>query len=471
MKFSEFNLNPTILKALEKVGYTEATPIQEQVIQAFESGRHIVGQSQTGTGKTAAFAIPLINQVDTKLRQTQVLILAPTRELAMQTNDEFFKLSYGTYGCRTCTVCGGMSKYNQINRIKEWAQVVVGTPGRVIDLIEQWFLKTDHIKYLVLDEADRMLDMWFVEDVEYIRGQCTQLKQIMSFSATITNELRDILDEHIGNDYVHIKIATEIVPTKVDHAFIRVAHGKRRLLLDHYLEKHQDQKIVIFTQTKQTTVDVATNLHNIGMKVCELHGDVDQRKRNSTIKAFKSGESKILVATDVASRGLNLNDIDLVINYDTPQDPESYIHRIGRTARNGQEGKAITFVSDSEEKSLASIEKRNKLTIKEIDIDGNEVVRPVRHTRSNTSTRNPRWSYGPTRWGYRSWWYSSNSWSRSYNHSRNSSDTRTGWDRGYSSASSSSTKWWYFSRKPSSDRFGGRSTGSRYSSGTRYGWR
>ena len=223
-----------------------------------------------------------------------------------------------------------------------------------------------------------------MEDVEYIRDQCQQLAQIMSFSATITSELRDILDAHIGNDYEHIKITTEVVPSKVDHAFIKVPHGRRREYLDHYLEKHKNQKVVIFTQTKQTTVDVANNLYNIGLKVCELHGDVDQRKRNNTIRAYKSGEAKILVATDVASRGLNLNDIDLVINYDTPQDPESYIHRIGRTARNGQEGIAITFVSDAEEKFLHNIEKRNKLTIKEIDIEGNEIPRPVRTTRSRS---------------------------------------------------------------------------------------
>lgn len=242
-------------------------------------------------------------------------------------------------------------------------------------MIQRGFLKLHNVEYLVLDEADRMLDMGFSEDVEFIRGHCTNMKQLMSFSATVTHELKDMLDKYIGSDYNHIVITTEAVSTKIDHMFIKVSRDQKADILSKYLEDHKDQKVLIFTQTKIGTDELVDNLLRLGHRAFAIHGDIKQRDRNNTIRAFKEDKAKILVATDVASRGLNLNNIDLVLNRDVPSDPESYVHRIGRTGRAGAEGKAITLVTNGEMKYIYSIEKRNKIVIKEIDIHGVEVER------------------------------------------------------------------------------------------------
>jgi ATP-dependent RNA helicase DeaD len=380
MLFSEMDLSEKIQQAIARIGYTEATPIQEQTITSFLTGKHIVGQSQTGTGKTAAFCLPILNAVDPTSRKVQALILCPTRELATQTQEEVYKLSFGLIGIKSVCVYGGSNVWKQKERIDAGAQIVVGTPGRVIDMIERRMLDVSALNYLVLDEADRMLDMGFVDDVEWIWKQAHAIKQVMSFSATITNELRDLLHEHIGTDYASIKIQQEIIVDKIDHSFMMVDHGSKEQMLDKFLKDHEDQKVVIFTQMKMHTMQLADALKALGHNVFELHGDMRQYDRNRTIKAYKEGEAKILIATDVASRGLNLNDIALVINYDVPQDPESYIHRVGRTGRAGKEGKAITMVDSREMRLLDAIEKRNKIRIKQIDENGNEVKRAEART-------------------------------------------------------------------------------------------
>lgn len=376
MLFSEMGLGKTLLQAIDRIGYKEATPIQEQTITAFLTGKHIVGQSQTGTGKTAAFCLPILNSIDVSSRKVQALILCPTRELATQTQEEVYKLSFGLIGVRSVCVFGGSNMWKQKERIDAGCQIVVGTPGRMIDMIERRMIDVSEVKYLVLDEADRMLDMGFVDDVERIWKQARNIKQVMSFSATVTNELRDLLHEHIGTDYESIKIQQEIIVDKIDHSFIMVDHGRKAEMLDKFLADHKDQKILIFTQMKMHTMQLADSLRKLGHDVFEIHGDMRQYDRNRTIKAYKEGQAKILIATDVASRGLNLNDIALVINYDVPQDPESYIHRVGRTGRAGSEGKAITMVDSREMRLLDVLEKRNKIRIKQIDEHGNEVKRP-----------------------------------------------------------------------------------------------
>lgn len=418
MLFSEMNLKPSLLTAIWKLWYETATAIQEQVITHFISGQHIVGQSQTGTGKTAAFVIPLLNAIDPSKKAVQALVLCPTRELAVQTEEEFYKLSRGTIGLKTCVAYGGSNIFRQKEKIMQWAQVVIATPGRAIDMIQRGFLKLHHVEYLVLDEADRMLDMGFSEDVEYIWGQCTNMKQLMSFSATVTHELKGMLDKYIGTEYHHIEIAKEAVSDKINHMFIKVARDQKLDTLVAYLSEHKDQKILIFTQTKMGTDELAGKLGDLGYDGYAIHGDIKQRDRNNTIKAFKENRAKILIATDVASRGLNLNQIDLVINRDVPQDPESYVHRIGRTGRAGADGKAITFATGGEMKYIYTIEKRNKITIKEVDIHGNELERP----QGNMWGKSFGKYGGSSRGGSRGWFGASRS---SWGFGRNA-----GWDRG-----------------------------------------
>ncbi len=376
--FEKFWLREWVLSGLKKAWYTVPTQIQEEVIDRFIHGNHIVGQSQTGTGKTAAFVIPLINAIDPRSRQLQAIIMAPTRELVVQTEEEFYKLAWGSSGFKSAAAYGGWSKYRQLSQLERGAQVLVATPGRLLDYISSGKISTADVKYFVLDEADRMLDMWFQDDIEDIINACPNVTQIMSFSATITPELNRIITRYIGTEYDFIKAGNgEIVVDKVDHSFIHVNRVDKMDMLDKYLKQHENQKVIIFTQTKMGADDVAQQLHNMWHKVAAVHGDIDQRNRMRTIKDLKSDYLKILVATDVAARGLNLNDIELVVNYEVPQDPESYVHRIGRTARAGKSGKAITFADSREFDSIKMIERRNKLIIKQVDNDGVVMERRV----------------------------------------------------------------------------------------------
>ena len=416
MLFTEMKLKPSILGAIKKMGYETATPIQQEVITHFISWQHIVWQSQTGTGKTAAFVIPTLDAIDPTKRVVQALVLCPTRELAVQTEEEFYKLSWWTIGIRTCVAYWWSNIFRQKEKIMQWAQVVIATPWRAIDLIQRWFLKLHNVQYLILDEADRMLDMWFSEDVEYIRSHCTNIKQIMSFSATVTHELKDMLTKYIGSDYHHIVITPEVVSQKIDHMFIMVPWDQKIEMLAKYLSEHDQQKILIFTQTKIGTDELVDKLTDMGIDAFAIHGDIKQRDRNNTIKAFKENKAKILVATDVASRGLNLNQIDLVLNRDVPQDPEAYVHRIGRTGRAWADGKAITLVTREEMKYIHAIEKRNKITIKEVDVHGNELERP-KHTSMSHKTFGKSFGSRNGRSGFGRWWDRGGRW----------------WDRGYSS--------------------------------------
>ena len=382
MLFTEFDFKEPVLRGLKELGYEQTTPIQEQTITAFTSGKNIVGQSQTGTGKTAAFTLPLLNVIDPDLKKIQAIILVPTRELAVQTQEEFFSL--GRYArIRALAAFGGRSIHFQKKLIDEGMHVAVCTPGRAIDLIERKFIDPTLIKYFVLDEVDRMLDMGFVDDVERLRSQCPNISQTMLFSATITSEVKNIISKHLGDTYHFIAIEPEkIVVDKIDHAFMMAPHISKPDMLLKWIESHKEHKIIIFTQTKYATNDLTKLLYQKWYKVGQLSGDLDQRERMAALKAYKENQVKIMVATDVASRGLNMKDIDLVINYDVPQDPESYVHRIGRTARAGKEGKAIMFVTDGEMKNVQVIERRNKIKIKQVDEEGNEVVRQESQRRS-----------------------------------------------------------------------------------------
>ena len=313
-------------------------------------------------------------KLDANIRKPQVIILAPTRELAMQIREEFFKLSFGT-NLRSIAVYGGSNIRSQREALEGGAQIVVATTGRLIDLIERRFIDLSNVQYLVLDEVDRMLDMGFIDDIDMIWSRLGNVKQSMTFSATIPQEVNNLLAKYVGDGYESIKATEELMVSKIDHAFIEVPHFEKYDMLKKYVQEHKDSKVVVFCRMKHETEDIADMLERDGFSTGCLHGDMQQRDRTRSLKRFQDGFCNVFITTDVAARGLNMKDIKLVVNYNVPEDPEAYIHRIGRTGRAGAEGKAIMFVTSGERNLLGNIERRNKITLKQIDIHGDEVVR------------------------------------------------------------------------------------------------
>lgn len=374
MTFENLNLKAEVMKWLADAGYTTPTQIQFDVISEIKNGKNIIGQSQTGTGKTAAFVVSLLEKLDMGKRGTQALILAPTRELVNQIREEIMLLSKNM-NVRSLPVFGWSPIFKQKEMIKKGQDIIIGTPGRVIDLIERGVLKLEQLDYFVLDEVDRMLDMGFVDDIDFIWGKATNLKQSMVFSATITDDMKRIIEKYLGLDYTYIKSTTAITTEKIDHSFIEVPHVDKYEMLLKFIEEHKNQKTIVFCQTKRDTEVLADKLLDDNIRASYLNGDMRQRERFKALKDFQENKVDIFVVTDVAARWLNMKNIELVVNFDVPLDPESYIHRIGRTGRAGASGRAVMFVSDRERSSLKSIEKTNKIKIKQIDSDGNEVER------------------------------------------------------------------------------------------------
>lgn len=376
MLFSEIKLRPAIQDALSKSGYVEATKIQEEVITLALDGKNIVGQSQTGTGKTAAFVIPLLELIDCRQRKPQAIVLAPTRELAIQIRDEVVKLSEGMY-LRSTVVYGGSSMKKQREILDKGPQIVIATPGRLIDLVDRRYIDVSEVKFFVLDEVDRMLDMGFVDDIDYLWGHMPGIKQSMTFSATIPMEMKNLLVKYVGEGYESVKSTQELTVDKIDHSFIEVETFDKFNMLKSYIEEHAGSKIIVFSRTKHETEHLARMLQEGGVRAGCLHGDMEQRQRTRALQAFKNDEVNVFVTTDVAARGLNMNNINLVLNYHVPEDPEAYIHRIGRTGRAGASGKAVMFVSAAERLLLKNIEKRNKIVIRQIDREGNTLERKI----------------------------------------------------------------------------------------------
>lgn len=409
MWFTKLEIRKEILSALEKLGYTTPTNIQQLVINASQLWKNIIWQSQTWTGKTAAFVIPLLNKIDPNLKKVQALILAPTRELALQIREEIYNLSK-ELNIRSLAVYGGSSIFEQKKVLMKGPQIVVWTPWRVIDLIERWILKLGWIEYFILDEVDRMLDMWFIEDIDYIWNSLKTLKQVMTFSATITSELKNIITKYLGDNYEFIKATTEVVVDKIDHSFMNIHEDQKYDLLKKYLNLHKEDKIIIFTQTKHWASNLQDMLDQDGFKVWALHGDMTQRNRFDVLKKYKWDSIRILVATDVAARWLNMNDINLVVNFEVPTDPESYVHRIWRTARAGKSGKAIMFVARHEGRALLNIERTNKIKLKKVNEEW--VEQPRLETSKSSGWRggyatkfgssNGRGWRSERRWGYSS---------------------------------------------------------------------
>ncbi len=416
MLFENLNLKAEVTKGLADAGYTTPTQIQFDVISEIKNGKNIIGQSQTGTGKTAAFVVSLLEKLDMGKRGTQALILAPTRELVNQIREEILLLSKHM-NVRSLPVYGWSPIFKQKEMIKKGQDIIIGTPGRVIDLIERGVLKLDQLDFFVLDEVDRMLDMGFVDDIDFIWGKATNLKQSMVFSATITDDMKRIIEKYLGLDYTYIKSTTAITTEKIDHSFIEVPHVDKYEMLLKFIEEHKDQKTIVFCQTKRDTEELADKLLDDNIRASYLNGDMRQRERFKALKDFQENKVDIFVVTDVAARWLNMKNIELVVNFDVPLDPESYIHRIGRTGRAGASGRAVMFVSDRERSSLRSIEKTNKIKIKQIDNEGNEVERK--------EERNGGGRFGDSRGGGRS------SGGRFGGRGGSRGGSRFGWDRGW----------------------------------------
>jgi ATP-dependent RNA helicase DeaD len=379
--FQEFNLIKPVLKALDDVGYETPTPIQSQIIPLVLAGRDVLGQAQTGTGKTAAFALPLLSQIDLKRLEPQVLVLAPTRELAIQVAEAFQRYASHMKGFHVLPVYGGQSYDIQLKQLKRGVHVVVGTPGRVMDHMRRKTLNLQAISCLVLDEADEMLRMGFIDDVEWILEQTPAGRQITLFSATIPSAIKRIAQKYLKDPLeITIKVRTTTADT-IRHRFWMVDGMHKLDALTRILESESFDGIIIFVRTKTETVELAEKLEARGYSCAPLNGDIPQKTREKTIEHLKSGKLDILVATDVAARGLDVERISHVINYDIPYDAESYVHRVGRTGRAGRSGDAILFVAPRERHMLAAIEKATRQKIDMMKLPSTEAINNQRIAR------------------------------------------------------------------------------------------
>jgi ATP-dependent RNA helicase DeaD len=356
--FTELGLGELLTQTLTELGYETPTPIQQQTIPLLLEGRDLMGQAQTGTGKTAAFALPMLERLDLTRGALQALVLVPTRELAIQVSEAIHGYAKYLGRMRVMPIYGGDSIQKQITRLRGPMHVVVGTPGRVIDHLRRGTLKFPSLKMVVLDEADEMLRMGFLDDVEWILEQMPQERQTALFSATMPREVKRITERYLNNPVaVEIKHATMTVPTVEQH-FINVSERQKLDALTHLLETEsgEGEAVIIFARTKVGAADLAEKLQARGYEAEAMHGGMSQAQRESLIRRMRAGQVDIVVATDVAARGLDVEHIGHVINYDIPNDPESYVHRIGRTGRAGRAGKAVLFVTPRETRMMREIE-------------------------------------------------------------------------------------------------------------------
>jgi len=363
LKFSELPISDYILKAVEEMGFTDSTPIQTAAIPVVMSGRDVIGQAQTGTGKTAAFGIPAIEHVDADNRNTQVLILCPTRELALQVKEQITLLAKYKKGLLVSAIYGGESYERQFANLKRGTQIVVGTPGRIMDHIEKKTLKLDHISMVILDEADEMLNMGFREDIEQILSYAKEERQTVLFSATMSKEIMNITKKFQDNPEVIKVTRKEITNTNIEQSFYTVKREAKFELMVRLIDVHDLQLMLVFCNTKSKVDEVVEELQANGYAAEGLHGDMRQAARNQVMNKFRNGNTKILVATDVAARGIDVSGVDAVINYDLPMDLEYYVHRIGRTGRAGKLGKAFLFITKRDRSRMRDLEHYTKVAI------------------------------------------------------------------------------------------------------------
>lgn len=357
--FKEFGLSPELMKAVSKMGFEEATPIQAATIPLSLQNRDVIGQAQTGTGKTAAFGIPLIEKIDMNNDAVQAIVVAPTRELAIQVSEELYKIG-STKRVRVLPIYGGQDIERQIRALKKHPHIIVGTPGRVLDHIQRRTLRLQNVHTVVLDEADEMLNMGFVEDIEAILSHVPTERQTLLFSATMPEPIRRIAERFMQNpELVRVK-AKEMTVPNIEQYYIEIQEKKKFDTLTRLLDIQSPELAIVFGRTKRRVDELAEALNLRGYTAEGIHGDLSQAKRLSVLRKFKEGSIDILVATDVAARGLDISGVTHVYNFDIPQDPESYVHRIGRTGRAGKTGMAITFVTPREIGQLHHIEKTTK---------------------------------------------------------------------------------------------------------------
>lgn len=362
--FKELNLSEDIQKAIDSMGFEEATPIQAQSIPHIMEGKDVTGLAQTGTGKTFAFGIPAIEKLDTFSNDTQVLVLCPTRELAIQTCEGLKQLARFKEDLKIVPIYGGQQIERQISALKKGAQIVVGTPGRVMDHMRRKTIKLNNVSMFILDEADEMLNMGFREDIDTILEQAPSKRQIILFSATMSKGILDITSKYQKKDAVMIKIShVQLAAPSIEQYYLEVAESNKADILTRLLDSMNIKLAVVFCNTKRKVDDVTLHLQASGYAVEALHGDVRQSQRDNIMRKFRKGEIDILVATDVAARGIDIDDIDVVFNYDVPNDEEYYVHRIGRTGRAGRSGKAYTFVAGREIYKLKDIQRYAKANI------------------------------------------------------------------------------------------------------------
>ena len=372
--FASFGFSNSILKSLEKKGYKNPTPIQKAAIPELMLSRDLLGQAQTGTGKTAAFALPLIEKLENNAElAAKVLVMTPTRELATQVADSFKSYSSESSNLNTIAIYGGTDFRSQISALRRKTDVVVGTPGRIMDHIRQGTFKIKNINCLVLDEADEMLKMGFLEDIEWIIDKLPADKQMVLFSATMPSEIRNIAKKYLNNP-AEIKIKSIKKEAQlISQRFVMVQRNYKLEALKRILEI-KNEGVIIFVRTKSLTASIAEALEISGHSVAVLNGDIPQNQRENTVDRLRKGFIDVLVATDVAARGLDVERIKLVINYDFPFDSETYTHRIGRTGRAGRSGEAILFVNKREKHFLRNLENSTKTKIEELEIPNNQII-------------------------------------------------------------------------------------------------
>ena len=376
--FAGFGLPDSLLEALKKCGYEQPSPIQAAAIPELMLGRDLLGQAQTGTGKTAAFALPLLARINLEARHPQVLVLAPTRELAIQVSEAFQRYASCTPGLHVLPLYGGSDFRDQIHKLRRGVHVVVGTPGRVMDHMRQGTLNVSQLETLVLDEADEMLRMGFIDDVQWVLEQLPSEHQVVLFSATMPPEIKRICQQHLQNPAEIIIRTQKADASRIRQRHILLPHQQKLGALLRVLEAHGPGGVIIFARTKAVTVTVAEALEAEGITCSVLNGDVPQSLRERTIERLKQGRIDVLVATDVAARGLDVDRIGLVVNYDAPFDSEAYVHRIGRTGRAGRQGDAILFLSYRERRLLHSLERAVGSSIDAMDVPSDAEINQQR---------------------------------------------------------------------------------------------
>ena len=359
MKFTELGLNDNILKAIKRSGFEEATPIQAQTIPLALAGQDVIGQAQTGTGKTAAFGLPILQKLDKQEQAIQAIVIEPTRELAIQTQEELFRLGRDAKA-KVQVVYGGADIGRQIRALKKVPEILVGTPGRLLDHLKRKTIKLDGVKTVVLDEADEMLDVGFILDIESILTYAENRDQTLLFSATMPKPIQ-ALGEKFMHDPQVVKIkAKELTADLIDQYFVRVRENEKFDTMCRLIDVENPDLAVVFGRTKRRVDELTRGLVARGYNAAGIHGDLTQARRMQVLKRFKEGELDILVATDVAARGLDISGVTHVYNYDIPQDPDSYVHRIGRTGRAGKSGMSVTFVTPNEIGYMRTIEDLTK---------------------------------------------------------------------------------------------------------------